>query len=288
MSKWHLIVDVAGCTNCQVCVLACHDEHVGNTFPGYAEEMPKHGHKWIEIKAKERGTSPMMDIAFLPVMCQHCDDAPCMAAAKDGAEQVRIEFAPLPSVTATAAALEPGAPVVWDDAPDNLCVDADVGERAAAEAAFAGAMHVVRFETWIRRVTGMPMEPRAAIGNYDPKTGRYTVYAGSGGAVRQKHEAAAILGVKLDAVRFVAGDVGGNFGTRNAFYPEFALVAWAARRVGRPVKWTCERREAFLSDHQGRDLAVEAELALDAEGYFLGLRGSVLRYSNLPQIDQHC
>jgi Fe-S-cluster-containing dehydrogenase component len=91
MSKWHMIVDVAGCTNCQVCVLACHDEHVGNAFPGYAEEMPKHGHKWIEIKAKERGASPMMDIAFLPVMCQHCDNAPCMAAGKDGAISKRAD-----------------------------------------------------------------------------------------------------------------------------------------------------------------------------------------------------
>ena len=196
------------------------------------------------------------------------------AAAKDGAEQVHIEFSPLPSVTGTAAALAPGAPVVWDDAPENLCVDADVGDRAAAEEAFAGAAHVVRFETWIRRVTGVPMEPRAAVGDYDPKTGRYTVHAGSGGTVRQKRETADILGIEFDDVRFVAGDVGGNFGTRNAFYPEFALVAWAARRVGRPVKWTCDRREAFLSDHQGRDLAVEAELALDAEGNFVGMRGS--------------
>ncbi|NQV55074.1 MAG: oxidoreductase, partial [Rhodospirillales bacterium] len=85
MSKWNLIVDVANCTNCNVCVLACHDEHVGNAFPGYAEEMPKHGHKWIRIEANERGKSPMMDIAFLPVMCQHCDDAPCIAAAENGA-----------------------------------------------------------------------------------------------------------------------------------------------------------------------------------------------------------
>ena len=110
------------------------------------------------------------------------------AAAKDGAEQVRIAFSPLPSVTVTAATLEPGAPVVWDDAPENLCVDADVGDRAAADEAFAGAAHVVRFETWIRRVTGVPMEPRAAVGDYDPNTKRYTVHAGSGNAVRQKRE----------------------------------------------------------------------------------------------------
>jgi len=91
MSKWHLIVDVANCTNCNVCVLACHDEHVDNAFPGYAEEMPKHGHKWINIKSKERGSSPMMDIAFLPVLCQHCDDAPCISRARDGAVSKRAD-----------------------------------------------------------------------------------------------------------------------------------------------------------------------------------------------------
>lgn len=82
MEKWNLVVDVARCTNCQLCVLACHDEHVGNSFPGYAEEMPKHGHRWIEIKARERGTAPMIDVAYVPVMCQHCDDAPCIKAAE--------------------------------------------------------------------------------------------------------------------------------------------------------------------------------------------------------------
>ncbi|MAF49923.1 MAG: carboxypeptidase regulatory-like domain-containing protein [Rhodospirillales bacterium] len=91
MSKWNLIVDVANCTNCNVCVLACHDEHVGNAFPGYAEEMPKHGHKWINIKAKERGAAPMIDIAFVPVMCQHCDDAPCMEKAENGAISKRAD-----------------------------------------------------------------------------------------------------------------------------------------------------------------------------------------------------
>ena len=122
----------------------------------------------------------------------------------------------------------------------------------------------------------MPLEPRAAVGAYDPATDRYTLHAGSGGVVRQKRELAAILGVAEDQVRVVSGDVGGNYGTRNAFFPEFALVVWAARRLGRPVKWTCERGEAFLSDYQGRDLVVEAELALDEEGNFLALRGSNL------------
>jgi carbon-monoxide dehydrogenase large subunit len=135
---------------------------------------------------------------------------------------------------------------------------------------------VVRLETWIQRVTGVPMEPRAALGVYDAAAKRYTLYAGSGGVVRQKRELAAMLGVEDGAVRVVARDTGGNFGTKNSFFPEFALVAWASRRLGRPVKWTCERSEAFLSDYQGRDLTVEAELALDAQGRFLALRSSNL------------
>jgi carbon-monoxide dehydrogenase large subunit len=128
----------------------------------------------------------------------------------------------------------------------------------------------------VQRVTGVPMEPRAAVGAYDAAAKRYTLYAGSGGVVRQKRELAAMLGVEEGAVRVVARDTGGNFGTKNSFFPEFVLVAWASRRLGRPVKWTCERREAFLSDYQGRDLTVEAELALDAQGNFLALRASNL------------
>jgi len=91
MSKWNLIVDVANCTNCQLCVLANHDEHVGNSFPGYAAEMPKHGHKWINIQRKERGQTPMIDVAFLPVMCQHCDDTPCVKKAENGAVTKRAD-----------------------------------------------------------------------------------------------------------------------------------------------------------------------------------------------------
>jgi aerobic carbon-monoxide dehydrogenase large subunit len=197
-------------------------------------------------------------------------------AAKDGAERVMVDFAPLPAVTDTAAAAAPDAPRLWKEAGSNVCVDATIGDAAATEAAFAGAAHTVRLETWVQRVTGVPLEPRAAVGSYDPASDRYTLYAGSGGVVRQKHELAGILDVPLERVRVISGDVGGNFGTRNAFYPEFALVAWAARRIGRPVKWTCERHESFLSDYQGRDLLVEAELALDRSGNFVALRGSLL------------
>jgi len=195
------------------------------------------------------------------------------AAAADGAERVVVDYEPLPSVTATRAAAQAGAPVLWEEAGTNLCVDSMAGDARAADAAFARAAHVVRLDTWVPRITGVPMEPRAALGVYDAATARYTLFAGSGGVVRHKNDLAEILGVPDTAVRVVAQDVGGNFGTRNSFYPEFALVAWAARRLGRPVKWTCTRREAFLTDYQARDLVSGMELALDAEGGFLALRG---------------
>ena len=203
------------------------------------------------------------------------------AAAKDAAEKVVVEYEPLPAVTDALAAVEPGAPRLYDDLP-NIVIDAEVGDAKATAEAFARAAHVTRLDTWINRVTGVPMEPRAAIGCYDTASGRYTLYAGSGGIVRQKKELSAILGVPFESVRVVAHEIGGNFGTKNSFFPEFALVTWGSRKVGRPVKWTCERHEAFVSDYMGRDLTVSAELALDADGRFLALRSK-----NLSNVGAH-
>src|SRR5262245_7535266 len=194
------------------------------------------------------------------------------AAARDGAERVVVEWKPRPSTTASLVAAEPEAPRLYDDTASNVCVDVTAGDPSAAEKAFANAPHVVGLQTWIQRVTGVPMEPRAAVGEWDAASGRYTVHAGAGGLGRTRTGVAGALGVPESAVLVVAGDVGGNFGTRNSCYPEFALVAWAARRVGRPVKWTAERREAFLADYHGRDLSSHAELALDANGTFVGFR----------------
>ena len=207
--------------------------------------------------------------------------AETIAAAKDAAEKVHVDYEPLPAVIEATAAVVPGAPRLYDDLP-NIMIDAEVGDAAATAEAFARAAHVTRLDTWINRVTGVPMEPRAAIGVYDAESGRYTLYAGSGGIVRQKRELAAILGVPDESVRVIAREIGGNFGTRNSFFPEFALVAWGSRRIGRPVKWTCERNEAFVSDYMGRDLTVGAELALDADGRFLALRTR-----NLSNIGAH-
>ena len=193
-------------------------------------------------------------------------------AAKDGAEAVELDFEPCPSVTGTLDAAAPGAPLVWEALGSNLCVDADVGDAAAAAEAFGRAAHVVRLETTLNRVTGVPLELRCALGSYEE--GRYTVYAPSGGVQRFRADLAGTLGVPESAVRFVAREVGGSYGTRNYICPEIALVAWAARRLGRPVKWRADRQECFLSDDHARDLAVQAELALDAQGDFLAFRSA--------------
>jgi aerobic carbon-monoxide dehydrogenase large subunit len=197
-------------------------------------------------------------------------------AAKNGAEAVAIDYGVLPAVVETAAAARQDAPIVHEGIRSNVCFDSELGDAAATDAAFARAAHVTRFETWVQRVTGVPMEPRGALADYDAATGRFTVYAGNGGAVRLKHDLATILCVPPGQVRVFMQDVGGNFGTRGMIYPEFALVAWAARKLSRPVKWIIERSESFLSDYQARDLVVEAELALDDKGKFLAMRGSNL------------
>ena len=202
--------------------------------------------------------------------------------ACDAAGLVAVDYQELPAVIATREAAEAGAPVVWEEGPGNVCIDSDIGDRAAVEAAFARAHHVAKLSATVARITGVPMEPRAANAAYDPETGRTTLHAGSGGVTRQKRELAAILGVEQEKVRVIARDVGGNFGTRNAFYVEEAIVAWAARRTGRAVKWRGDRSEIFLTDCQARDLAVDAELAFDAEGRILALRST-----NIGNIGAH-
>ncbi len=208
------------------------------------------------------------------------------ALARDAAELIDVVWEPLPSVVRGADALRPGAVVVWPERPGNISLDAEVGDKAATDAAFAKAAYVTRLDTWIKRVTGSPMEPRVAIGDYDPGEGLYTVWAGSGGGmVRERQTLAGALGVPLDKCRAMCRDMGGNFGTRNTFFPEYLVLPWAARHVGRPVKWVGERGECFLSDYQGRDLNVEAELALDKDGHFLAVRG--VNTSNIGAYTAH-
>ena len=192
--------------------------------------------------------------------------------AEDGAEAVAVDYETLPHNTDAQAAAEGGQPAVWDQLPGNVCIDNVFGNVRATDAAFAEAAHVVSAQFHIGRVTGVPIEPRAALAIHDAKTGRTTLHAGSGGAVRQKHEIAAVLGEDPENLRVLSFDVGGNFGTRNRVYVEVVLAAWAAKKLGRPVKFTAGRGEAFLTDYQGRDLHTSVELALDIDGRFLAIR----------------
>jgi carbon-monoxide dehydrogenase large subunit len=209
---------------------------------------------------------------------RHVGEAVAMVVAEtrcqalDAAAALEVVYEELPFVVHSEDAMQTGAPTIWAEVPDNILVDTHFGDAAATERAFALAQHVVAMDFHVGRVTGVPLEPRAALANYDATTGRYTLYAGSGGAVRQKRELAAVLGIEADRLHVLSFDVGGNFGTRNRVYVEFGLVLWASRKLGRPVKFTASRSECFLSDYQGRDLVAKFALAMDAKGRFLALR----------------
>ena len=195
------------------------------------------------------------------------------AQAEDAADLVQIDYEPLPSVTATADATQPGAPPVWDECPDNVSNIFESGDRAATEAAFAKAHRIVRRRYVITRVHAQFMEPRGSLGVWDPNDERYTLYADVQYPHRVRNAlASSIFKIPEHRIRVVAGDVGGAFGTKGWQYPEHKLVLWAARKLGRPVRWQCERREAILADEHARDNVSDAEIALDADGRFLALR----------------
>jgi carbon-monoxide dehydrogenase large subunit len=194
------------------------------------------------------------------------------AQALDAAELVAVDYAPLPAVTTAAAARAPGAPLLSDEVPGNLCLDWRMGDRAAVDAAFAAAAHVVELALDNHRIVTNPMEPRGGIGMYDAPTGRYTLHVSTQNIHLIRDHLARALGVPAAAVRLIAPDVGGGFGAKNFVYAEHVLLPWAARRLGRPVKWIASRSEGFLSDHQARDQRATAALALDARGRFLALR----------------
>jgi carbon-monoxide dehydrogenase large subunit len=193
--------------------------------------------------------------------------------AADAAELIEVEYEPLPAVVETEAAAKPGAPLVWDDCKDNICFTQIHGDKAATEAAFAKAAHVVRQRLVISRVTGATMEPRGSIGHYDAITGHYTIYTTLQRTHGYRSELArSIIKVPEHRVRVIAGDIGGSFGMKSAIYNEPALVLLASKAIGRPVKWIGTRSESFLADAQARDNVTDAELALDKDGTFLGFR----------------
>jgi carbon-monoxide dehydrogenase large subunit len=201
--------------------------------------------------------------------------AETLAQAEDAAEMVQVDYEPLPSVTSTADAVG-GAPV-WDECPDNICNLHEAGDKAATEAGFAKAARVIKRRYVITRVHAQYMEPRGATGVYDPSEDRYTLYADVQYPHRVRNALASnIFKIPEHQIRVVAGDIGGAFGTKGWQYPEHRLMLWAAKKLRRPVKWSCERREAIPADEHARDNVTEAELALDADGKFLALRVKTL------------
>ncbi|MET0867102.1 MAG: xanthine dehydrogenase family protein molybdopterin-binding subunit, partial [Pseudorhodoplanes sp.] len=204
-----------------------------------------------------------------PVACVIAETA---AQARDAAEAVALDIDSLPSVTLASEAVKPGAPQLYDDAPDNVALDYHYGDSDKVAAAFAGAAHVTKLSLRNTRLIVAAMEPRAAIAEYDPSTERFTLHAQSQGVFGMKTQLADILGVSPDKVRVLTGNVGGSFGMKAPVYSEYVCIAHAAKALGRPVKWTDDRSGSFVSDSHGRDHEVDAELALDKDGTFLALR----------------
>ena len=203
--------------------------------------------------------------------------AETLAQAKDAAELVEVEYEALPVVTSAAEAVKSGAAAVWDECPDNVSNVFELGNRAATEAAFAAAAHIVKRRYVITRVHAQYMETRGAVASWEPAEDKYTLYAD----VQYPHRmrqllAGAVFRIPEHKIHIIAGDIGGAFGAKGPQYPEHRLALWAAKKLRRPVKWVCERSEALLADEHARDNVSEIELALDPEGKFLGLRVNTL------------
>ncbi|HEX3574393.1 MAG TPA: xanthine dehydrogenase family protein molybdopterin-binding subunit [Rhodopila sp.] len=199
--------------------------------------------------------------------------------AKDAAEAVFADIDPLPAVTTAGEAVADGAPLLHAEAPGNLGMDFHFGDSEKVAAAFASAAHVTRLSLRNNRVVVCPMEPRSAIGEYDAEKDRLVLRVGCQGVFGQRALLGGIMGVPVEKLHILTGNVGGSFGMKASAYPEYVCLLHAARLLGQPVKWTDERSESFMSDSHGRDHEMLAELALDAAGTFLALR--VTGYGNL-------
>ncbi len=192
--------------------------------------------------------------------------------ARDAAELIEVDYEPLPVNVRTASAIGNEVPAVWEDCPDNICFRMELGDKKAVAHAIESADHVTRLKLPMSRVAINPMEPRAAIGSYDPFEDRYTLYSGN----QFPHDmrnwlSESVLGVAESQIRIISPDMGGSFGLRANIFPELPLVLWAAKKLNRPVKWTNERSDSIL-DEQARDMVMDVELAIDKNGDFLALR----------------
>ncbi len=205
--------------------------------------------------------------------------AETLLQAQDAVELVEVDYDPLDAVAHAAQATEPDAPLVWDHIPNNICCDWELGDRQVTQAAFAQAAHVTQIDLTNNRLVPNPMEPRAAVAHYDAATGDLTLYTTSQNPHTIRGTLSRMLGISETNLRVVSPDVGGGFGSKIFLYPEETCVAWASMQLRRPVRWTSDRSEAFLTDAHGRDHRTHAELALDESGKFIGLR--VKTYANV-------
>ena len=195
------------------------------------------------------------------------------AQAKDGAELIQVDYQELEAVVEGPQALVEGAPLVHDDVPSNTCYDWELGDKEAADNAIESAHHVTTLEFVNQRIIPNAIEPRAAIAHYEEATDKYTLYTTSQNPhVVRLLMTAFVLGLPEHKVRVVSPDVGGGFGSKIPHYIEEALLTWCSEKVKRPIKWTAERNESFMTDTQGRDHVSKAEMGFDAEGNIIGLR----------------
>ncbi len=214
-----------------------------------------------------RPALPVDKVRFVgdPVACVIAETA---IQAYDALEAIGLDIEPLPAVIEARDAVGADAPQIYADAPGNVALDWHFGDSAKVAEAFAAAAHVTKVRLINNRIVVNAMEPRAAVADYDAESGRFTLYAPTQGVLGSRATAAEMMKVPPAQMRFVSRNVGGSFGMKGAIFPEYICVLHAARALGRPIKWTDRRSDSFVSDHHGRDLDFDAELALDETAAF--------------------
>jgi carbon-monoxide dehydrogenase large subunit len=251
-------------------------DYVADGLKGASQHPNPAGAVDIKVRAFAPEKRPVLEERQYPIVpdkVRYPGEAVAMVvadsvlAARDAAEAVEVDYDVLPAVTDIVKAV--GAEPIWPLAPDNIALDQDFGDAAAVQAAFASADLVVEQTIRNQRIVNCQMEPRSGVASYDPASGTYTLTSGNQGVHVPRMVLTESFGLPPENVRFVCPDVGGGFGLRNNLYPEQAAILWASKRVGRPVKWTNDRSESFLTDYAGRDLVTTARLALTRDGKIL-------------------
>jgi carbon-monoxide dehydrogenase large subunit len=252
-------------------VLAVYTGEDLKAYGGLKCNLPLKSRDGSPIKYTPRPALAADKVRFVgdPIVCVIAET---LAQAKDAAEAVAIDIEPLPAVTEARKAVEPGAPLVWDNVPNNVALDYHQGDSAKVEAAFKSAAHVTRLPAINQRLVVNSIEPRSAIGEYAKADAKWTLHSCSQGVFGLKNMLRDALGAPADKVRVLTGNVGGSFGMKAALYPEYLCVLHGARELGRPVKWTDERSGSFVSDHHGRAFDMTMEVAFDKDGLILAVR----------------